>query len=38
MYKLERVQFDKISGETKRYLLGVYTICDWAAEAAKKNY
>ena len=36
MYKLERVQFDKFSGETKRYLLGVYTICDWAAKAAEK--
>lgn len=36
MYKLERVQFDKFSGETKRYLLGVYTICDLAKEAAEK--
>ena len=36
MYKLERVQFDKFSGETKRYLLGVYTICDWAYKAAEK--
>ena len=36
MYKLERVQFDKCSRETKRYLLGVYTTCDCAAKAAEK--
>lgn len=36
MYKLVRVQFDKYTRETKRYLLGVYTICDWAAKAAEK--
>ena len=36
MYKLERVQFDKISGETKRYLLGVYTTLDCAAKASEK--
>lgn len=36
MYKLERVQFDKCSCETKRYLLGVYTTLDCAAKDAEK--
>jgi hypothetical protein len=36
MYKLERVQFDKSSCETKRYLLGVYATCSCAAKAAEK--
>ena len=36
MYKLARVQFDKYSRGTKRYLLGVYTTLDCAAKAAEK--
>ena len=36
MYKLVRVQFDKYTRETKRYLLGVYTTLDCAAKASEK--
>lgn len=36
MYKLARVQFDKYTRETKRYLLGVYTTLDCAAKASEK--
>lgn len=36
MYKLVRVQFDKYTRETKRYLLGVYTTLDCATKASDK--
>ena len=36
MYKLVRIQFDKYTRETKRYLLGVYTRLDCAAKASEK--
>lgn len=36
MYKLVRIQFDKYTRETKRYLLGVYTTLDCAAKASEK--
>ena len=36
MYKLVRIQFDKYTRETKRYLLGVYTTLDCATKASDK--